>query len=176
MGTIISQSGAWLNLNAELCCKCNTQNITSLVRPSYLLCLACSVVPEGANSMKDLPTREVKAVSDNDVAVSQRGRSGFRPNSWLQSGPGRFQDRFRNSSLVQVHVLWDGVDDNISLWTKTTELNRNIRTTTEANGYLTNQKGSHVWSIPPIYMTEIHQKLCRKLIKKLITVLLYIKT
>lgn len=44
---------------------------------THALRLAASVIPRRANDVKDLPTLEVEAVSDDDIAEEQRGQPGF---------------------------------------------------------------------------------------------------
>jgi len=85
---------------------------------AHLLGPAVSVVPIWANGVKDFLTLEVEAVGDDDVAVRQRERPpGCRPDGRLQAGAGPLQDGSGHGALVQVHVLGDGVDNDVGLGT-----------------------------------------------------------
>lgn len=64
--------------------------------------------------MEDLLTRELEAISDDNIAIS-RCLPWCSPNGRLQFGPSCLQESYGNSSLIQVQVLCDGVDNHACL-------------------------------------------------------------
>lgn len=112
-----------------------------------LLCSSCSVVPERTKGVEDFVTREVEGVGDYDLTTPQRGGFGSWADRPLQAGPGRLQDRQGNGALAQVHLLWDGVDDDVSLRTSSQHC-------TEQSIY---QSISLLWLWYPLLHDQINQ-------------------